>query len=56
MKLSKRVIIRIKMNTKLSKNSDGINNADIEVVFNKGVSESQSVNSLFSYLSRYVQE
>lgn len=48
--------IIVMLNTKLSKNSDGINNADIEVVFNKGVSESQSVNSLFSYLSRYVQE
>lgn len=42
------------INTKLSKNAEGIKNADIEVVFNKGVSESQTVNSLFLYLSRYV--
>jgi len=47
--------ISISMNTKLSKNSEGIKAADIEVVFYKGVSDSQSVNSLFSYLSRYVQ-
>ena len=48
-------IICIKMNTKLSKNADGIKDADIELIFNKGVSESQTINSLFSYLSRYVQ-
>ena len=45
--------ICVKMNTKLSKNAEGIKSADIELVFNKGVSESQAVNSLFSYLSRY---
>ena len=45
--------ICVKMNVKLSKNSEGIKNADIDVVFNKGISESQAVNSLFSYLSRY---
>jgi len=48
-------IIMIKVNTKLSKNSEGIKNADIELVFNQGISESQTVNSLFSYLSRCVQ-
>ena len=48
-------IISIQMNMKLSKNSEGIKNADIVIVFDKGVSESQTVNSLFSYLSRYVQ-
>ena len=47
--------ISVKINTKISKNSGGIKNADIELVFNKGISESQAVNSLFSYLSRYVQ-
>ena len=46
-------IISIIMNTKLSKNSEGIKTADIVIVFDKGVSDSQSVNSLFSYLSRY---
>ena len=45
--------ITIIMNTKLSKNSEGIRNADIIVVFNNGISDSASVNSLFSYLSRY---
>jgi len=47
--------ISVKMNTKLSKNTEGIKNADIVVVFYKGVSSSQTVNSLFSYLSRYAQ-
>lgn len=46
-------IISIMMNTKLSKNSEGIKTADIVIAFDKGVSESQTVNSLFSYLSRY---
>lgn len=49
-------IISIKMNIILSKNSEEIKNADIVVVFDKGVSESQTVSSLFSYLSRYVQK
>lgn len=48
--------ISVNMMTRLSMNSDGIKNAVIVVDFNKGVSECQSVNSLFSYLSRYVQE
>ncbi len=48
--------ITVKMNTKLLKNAEGIKNADIELVFNKGVSDSQTVNSLFSYLSRYVND
>lgn len=47
-------VISIIMNTKLSKNSEGIKSADIVLIFIKGVSESQPVNSLFSYLSRYV--
>lgn len=52
-KVGDRIIV--KMNTKLSKNSEGIKNADIVILFDKGVSESQTANSLFSYLSRYVQ-
>ena len=48
-------VISIIMNTKLSKNAEGIKTTDIVVVFDKGVSESQTANSLFSYLSRYVQ-
>lgn len=49
-------IISVKMNTRLSKNSEGIKSADIEIIFDKGISESQTVNSLFSYLSRYSQD
>lgn len=48
-------IISVLMNCKLSKNTEGIKNADIKLVFIQGISESQAVNSLFSYLSRYVQ-
>lgn len=48
-------VIIVLMNCKLSKNTEGIKNADIELVFDKGISDSQSINSLFSYLSRYVQ-
>lgn len=48
-------IIRISMTTKLAKNTEGIKKANIVIAFNKGVSESQAVNSLFSYLSRYAQ-
>lgn len=48
-------VICVLMNCKLSKNTEGIKSADIELIFNKGVSESYTVNSLFSYLSRYVQ-
>lgn len=49
-------VIYIKMSTKLSKNLEGIKTADFVVVFDNGVSESQAVNSLFSYLSRYSQD
>lgn len=49
-------IITILMKTKLAKNLEDIKNADIELVFDKGVSDSKAINSLFSYLSRYVQE
>ena len=47
--------ISIQMNCKLSKNADGIKSADVVLVFDRGISDSQTVNSLFSYLSRYVQ-
>ena len=40
--------ISIQMNCKLSKNNEGIKSADVLLVFDKGVSESQTVNSLFS--------
>lgn len=46
--------ISVKMNTKLLKNTEGIKSADIVIVFDRGVSDSQAANSLFSYLSRYV--
>lgn len=49
-------IITVKMSTKLSKNSEKVKTAVIIVMFDKGVSDSPTVNSLFSYLSRYVQE
>ena len=42
-------IICVKMNTRLTKNAEGIKNAYIELVLNKGVSESQTVSSLFCY-------
>ena len=48
-------VITIIMNTNLSKNSEGVKNTDVTISFDKGVSDSQSVNSLFSYLSRYVK-
>jgi len=48
-------VIIVLMNCKLPKNTEGIKNADIELVFDKGISDSQSINSLFSYLSRYIQ-
>ena len=48
-------IITVSMNTKLSKNNEGIQNAAIIISFDKGVSDSQQANSLFSYLSRYVK-
>lgn len=47
--------ISVKMTTKLSKNAEGIKSTIIVLIFNKDVSESQTVNSLFSYLSRYAE-
>lgn len=37
------------------KNTRDVKLADLTIHFNDGVSESQSANELFSYLSRYVQ-
>ena len=37
------------------KNTKDIKQADLTIHFNDGVSESQSANELFSYMSRYVQ-
>lgn len=48
--------ISVMMKTRLAKNTEGIKNVDIVITFDKGVSESDYVNSLFSYLSRYVQD
>lgn len=47
-------IICVKMSIKLSNNTEGIKNTIIEILFQNGVSDSPYVNSLFSYLSRYV--
>lgn len=47
--------ICVMMKIKLAKNIDEIKSADIIITFDKGISESDYVNSLFSYLSRYVQ-
>jgi hypothetical protein len=49
-------VITIKANVKLQKNSTGIRNTDILMVFEKGVSASQAVNDLFSILSRYIKD
>ena len=37
------------------KNSKDVKQVDLTIHFNNGVSESQSTNELFSYMSRYVQ-
>lgn len=49
-------IISVLMNCKLSNNTEGIKSADIVLIFNKGVSDCLTTNSLFSYLSRYVND
>lgn len=49
-------VITIKANVKLQRNSAGIRNTDILMIFNKGVSASQAVNDLFSILSRYAKD
>ena len=49
-------VITIQTKYTLSKNEDGIKTLDIPFVFDKGVSESYSVNSLFMALSKDIQE
>ncbi len=49
-------VITIKANVKLQKNSAGVRNTDILMIFDKGVSASQAVNDLFSILSRYTKD
>ena len=49
-------VITIEAKTKLSKNAAKVKNAKLTFVFDKGVSESTSVNDLFKYLGRYIKE
>ena len=49
-------IITIDTVVKFTKNSEKINSLDISFVFEKGVSQNENVNYLFTYLSRAVQE
>lgn len=49
-------VITIETRVTLSKNDEKINKLDYQFVFEKGVSKSQSVNSLFTYLSKAIQE
>ena len=48
--------ITIESKTKLSNNAAKVKNAKLTFVFDKGVSESTSVNDLFKYLGRYINE
>ena len=49
-------VITIEAKTKLSNNAAKVKNAKQTFVFDKGVSESTSVNDLFKYLGRYIKE
>ena len=49
-------VITVQTKYTLTKNEESIKTLDIPFVFDKGVSESYSVNSLFTALSRNVQE
>lgn len=49
-------VITVKTRYTLTKNSEGIKTIDIPFVFDKGVSDSFSVNTLFAALSRDVSE
>lgn len=49
-------VITVKTRYTLTKNPEGIKTIDIPFVFDKGVSDSFSVNSLFADLSRDVRE
>lgn len=49
-------VITIEAKTKLGNNAAKVKNAKLTFVFNKGVSESTSVNDLFKDLGRYIKE
>ena len=49
-------VITIEAKTKLSKNAAKVKDATLTFVFNKGVSDSTSVNDLFKDLGRYIKE
>ena len=49
-------VITIEAKTKLSNNAAKVKNAKLTFVFDKGVSESISVNDLFKDLGRYIKE
>ena len=49
-------VITVKTKYTLTKNPEGIKTIDIPFVFDKGVSDSFSVNSLFSDLSQSIRE
>lgn len=49
-------VITIEAKTKLSNNAAKVKNAKLTFVFNKGVSESTSVNDLFKDLARGIKE
>ena len=49
-------VITIKSHAKLNKNPLGIKDTEIDMVFVRGVSDSKSVNALFSLLSKYIKE
>ena len=49
-------VITVTANVRLSKNAAGLKNTDIHMTFDKGISDSQKVNDLFSDLFRYTEE
>ena len=49
-------VITIEAKTKLSNNAAKVKNAKLTFVFDKGVSESTSVNDFFKDLSRYIKD
>ena len=49
-------VITVNTRVTLYKNGEGINQLDIPFIIEKGVPKSQSINSLFVYLSKSIQE
>jgi len=49
-------VITITANVRLAKNAAGLKNTDIRMIFDKGISDSQKVNDLFSDLFRYTEK